>query len=181
MRLNLRTMIVLLEALTAKLEYLREVSATAPTEDDYAPLTAKAQRLIPSIRRYSVWLVSQASILNGDTMDADLASELGRLYTKTLNLLALHVPSNGRQVGYLLVEDEKTLGFLPLDNPKCECARRRYYSDAAGLTAKPRWYHKDIIRRDATQETQARLHDILADGLFLQRQKVSKGTMIARP
>ena len=180
MRLNLRTMILLLEALIAKLEYSGKSSATAPTESECVPLTAKAQRLIPSIRRYSGWLVSQASILNGDTMDADLASGLGRLYTKTLNLLALHVPSNGRQAGYLLVEDEKTLGFLPLDNPKCECARRKYYSDAAGLIAKPRWYNEDITRRDATDETQARVYDIIADGLFLQRQRVSKGPMIAR-
>ena len=170
---------MLLEALIAKMESPRKSSATARTENDHVPLTAKAQRLIPSIRRYSGWLVSQASILNGDTMDAGLASELGSLYTKMLNLLALHVPSEGRQVRYLLEEDEKTLGFLPLDNPNCECARRRYYISGTRLIAKPRWYDKDITPRDAIEETQARVHDIIADGLFLQRQRVSLVTTSA--
>lgn len=170
---------MLLDALLSKIEHPRRSSAIAPTGTDYVLFTAKAERMIPSIRQYSGWLVSQASILKGDTMDADLASELGRLYTKFLNILAVQVPSGGRQVDYLLVEDEKTLGFLPLDNPNCECSRRRYYSDAAGLVSKPRWYHKDITRLDSTEETQARTYDIIADGLYLQRQRVSKGNLFA--
>lgn len=181
MRLNLKTMVMLLRTLMARMVYPRNFSAITSTGNDDVPLTAKAQRLIPSIRQYSVWLVSQASILRGDTMYSDLASELGRLYTKTLNLLALHVPPDGQEAGYLLEEDERTLGFLPLDMPKYECAQRRYYSDAARLIAKARWYDKGVTRLNATEEMQARIHDILADGLFLQRQKVSERTMFARP
>ncbi|KAL9103499.1 MAG: hypothetical protein Q9163_001455 [Psora crenata] len=136
-------------------------------------VTAKMRRVIPSLRQYSSWLVSQAAILAGQTADASLnalAGDLGKLYIHVLNLLlgAFSV-SDLPCIEYMLEEDEETIGFAPLDGPEYERMKRRYYQNDT-VSRKPKWHGKGIKRLHPTKEMLGRVGDLLADGLYLHTQ-----------
>lgn len=132
------------------------------------------RRVLPSLRNYSSWLVSNATILAagiGDTALNVLVQELWKIYTNALTLLVSSFPLSGLPppVDYLLDEDEDTLSFKPLDNKD---AQRRYNSDVTG-SRKPKWHDRGIQRQHPNVEMLWRIRDFLADGLIIQSYEVS--------
>ena len=184
MRLNVKTFHALLQILQPELELLGidgppDFSQDNTESSEFPEAMAKARWILPSIRQYSSWLVSQAAILAGETADKLLnveARELGRVYVQVLNLLVnafsvLDLPT----IEYMLEEDERTIGFMPLDGPEYDRMKCRYYEDDM-ITRKPRLHDKDIRRREPGIEMQGRIRDIIVDGLYLAKQEVCRET-----
>ena len=134
------------------------------------------RRILPSIRHYSSWLLSQAAILAGGTADSLLNAHIrdfGNLYAHSLNsLIASFKIHELPIINYLLEEDEDTIGFVPLDSSECERMKLRYYEDDL-VTRKPRWHDKGVERLHPKKEMLGRIKDLLADGLWLHTQEVS--------
>ena len=174
-RLNVKTFFTLLQILLPELE--RFVSEDV-LEDGPRPaigsarLTAVTRRVLPSLRQYSSWLTSNASILSTQAEDSSLSvevKEMWKIYANTLTLLASTFPvTELPSVEYLMEEDTDTLGFKPFAN---EHTRRRYYSADTGQQ-KPKNSDHGIPRHHPNVEMYARIRDFLTDGMFLQLQEV---------
>jgi hypothetical protein len=122
LRLNIRTLFMLLQLLEPEL---------ADSSDDDAPdvtgrvnkknierVTAVTRRILPSLRQYSVWLVSRAEYITaqkGNSLISVYTGELWSMYCSTLSLLVGAFPlGNLSAVDYLLEEDAATVGMKPL-------------------------------------------------------------------
>ncbi|PGG96484.1 hypothetical protein AJ79_09574 [Helicocarpus griseus UAMH5409] len=112
-RLNVKTFFTLLQILLAELE----CSAAANESEKITPV---AQCVLPALRHYSSWLLSNSDSLVCEDQDTLLyvqIKEFWKMYASTLSLLtsSFDVPSLS-DVNYLLQEDEDTLGFSPFVN-----------------------------------------------------------------
>lgn len=179
-RLNVRTFFTLLLVLQPELERFAAepgFSANGTGTPISERVTAVTRRVLPGLRQYSSWLVSNASILAAQVGDSALNIQIGELwkiYANALTLLASTFPvSELRGMEYLLEEDEDTLGFKPFDN---ERTRRRYYCDDLS-TLKPRFYNQGKHRCHPNLETLGRIRDLLTDGMILQSQPVSRSRL----
>ena len=174
--MNVKTFFTLLQVLSPELERFvnddTQEDATGPRTSGSAKLTAVTRRVLPSLRQYSSWLVSNASILAAQAGDASLSvevRELWKIYASTLTLLASTFPvSELPSIEYLLEEDVDTLGFKPFMN---EHTTRRYYS-ADTVSPKPKFHDQGIQRNHPNVEMYGRVRDFLTDGMFLQLQEV---------
>ena len=174
-RLNVKTFFTLLQILLPELERFvsDDVQGDGPRPAlGSARLTAVTRRVLPSLRQYSSWLTSNASILSTQAEDSSLSvevKEMWKIYANTLTLLASTFPvTELPSVEYLLEEDTETLGFKPFDN---EHTRRRYYSTDTGQQ-KSKHSDPGIPRHHPNVEMYARIRDFLTDGMFLQLQEV---------
>ncbi|QSS54477.1 EST1 superfamily domain-containing protein [Histoplasma capsulatum var. duboisii H88] len=112
-RLNVKTFFTLLQILLSELE-----CSVAANESE--KITPVAQIVLPALRQYSSWLLSNSGSLiceDKDTLLCVQIKEFWKMYASTLNLLtsSFDVPSLS-DIGYLLHEDEDTLGFSPFVN-----------------------------------------------------------------
>ncbi|KKZ65238.1 hypothetical protein EMCG_08910 [[Emmonsia] crescens] len=122
-RLNVKTFFTLLQILLSELE----CSAGANESEKITPV---AQGVLPALRHYSSWLLTNCGSLVCEDQDTLLyvqIKEFWKMYAGTLSLLtsSFDVPSLS-DVGYLLQEDEDTLGFSPLVN---DITWRRYVDE----------------------------------------------------
>lgn len=169
-RLNVRTFFALLQVLLPELE--RSVSehvqsdGAAPSSGS-AKITAVTRRVLPALRQYSSWLLSNAEILAAQVGDNVLnvqVRELWKIYATTLTLLtSTFFVSELPQIEYLLDEDEDTVGFKPLDN---ENTKRRYYKEVNLVFQKPRYHDRGIQRHHPNVEMLGRIRDLLTDGMI---------------
>lgn len=174
--MNVKTFFTLLQVLLPELERFvsddTQEDATGPRTSGSAKLTAVTRRLLASLRQYSSWLVSNASILAAQAGDASLSVEVRefwKIYASTLTLLASTFPvSELPSVEYLLEEDVDTLGFKPFMN---EHTTRRYHS-ADSVSPRPKFYDQGVKRSHPNVEMYGRIRDFLTDGMFLQLQEV---------
>ena len=145
---------------------------TGPRTFGSAKLTAVTRRVLASLRQYSSWLVSNASILAAQAGDASLSVEVRefwKIYASTLTLLASTFSvSELPSIEYLLEEDVDTLGFKPFMN---EHTTRRYHS-ADSESPRPKFYDQGVKRNHPNVEMYGRIRDFLTDGMFLQLQEV---------
>lgn len=130
--------------------------------------------MLPALRQYSSWLLSNAEILVAQVGDNVLnvqIRELWKIYATTLTLLTSTFPvSELPQVEYLLEEDEDTVGFKPLDN---EITKRRFYDEINMTVQKPKYHDRGVQRHHPTVEMLGRIRDLLTDGMIQHSDDVS--------
>ena len=131
-------------------------------------ITVITRRLLPAIRQYSIWLVSETDILVAahPTSVSVYIKELWKMYADVLTgLINLFPVGELPYLDYLLEEDQTTVGFKPLrslkQNSNCDL-----YIDGKGKM-KPRSTDQGIERSHPNIEMQARVRDILLCGLAL--------------
>ncbi|PGH08623.1 hypothetical protein GX51_01143 [Blastomyces parvus] len=161
-RLNVKTFFTLLQILLSELE-----CSVAANESER--ITPVAQCVLPALRHYSSWLLSNSGSLvceDKDTLLYVQIKEFWKMYAGTLSLLtsSFDVPSLS-DVGYLLHEDEDTLGFSPLVN---DITWRRYVDERGHK--KPR---SDGVaeKLPAHIEMLFRVREFVIDGLDLVVQE----------
>ncbi len=169
------TFFTLLQLLSSELERCVDGdSQTNANGTGSAKLSAVTRRVLPGLRQYSSWLISNAPILAAGVGDIALNvqfKELWKIYANALTLLISTFPVSGLPlpIEYLLEEDEDTLGFKPLDN---EHAQRRYYTGTTGFR-KPKWHDQGVHRQHPNIEMLGRVRDIIIEGMVLQSREVS--------
>jgi hypothetical protein len=131
-------------------------------------ITVITRRLLPAIRQYSIWLVSETDILVA-THPASVSlyiKELWKMYADVLTgLINLFPVGELPYLNYLLEEDQTTVGFKPLRGPK-QNSNCDLYIDGEGKM-KPRNTDQGVERSHPNIEMQARVRDILLCGLAL--------------
>lgn len=169
-RLNVRTFFALLQVLLPELER----SVSDDTQDKGSALgsksvkiTAVTRRVLPALRQYSSWLLSNAEILLaaqvGDNVLSVQIRELWKIYATTLTLLtSTFIDFKPPHVEYLLDEDEDTVGFKPLDN---ERTKQRYYDEIDLVLRKPKYHDRGLQRHHPNMEMLGRIRDLLTDGM----------------
>ncbi|KAI9818492.1 MAG: hypothetical protein M1827_000551 [Pycnora praestabilis] len=169
LRLNVKTFFTFLQVLQPELERLFGDDVTIQNGDGSNngsdKITAVARRVLPGLRHYSSWLVSNSAFLVAQVGDTSLnvqIKELWKIYANTLTLLAATFPAAELpSVEYMLEEDEDTVGFKPFSS---ELAQKRYF---AGEMRKPKWHEQGVERCHPNIEMLARVRDFLTNGLEL--------------
>ena len=136
-------------------------------------ITAVTRRVLPALRLYSSWLLSNAEILAAQVGDNVLnvqVRELWKIYATALTLMtSTFAVSQLPEVDYLLDEDENTMGFKPLDN---ETTKRRYYAGADLVVQRPKYHDRGIQRHHPNVEMLGRIRDLLTDGMIQHLDEV---------
>ena len=166
----MRTFFALLQVLLPELE--RSVSEDIQSNDiapvsGHAKITAVTRRVLPALRQYSSWLLSNAEILAAQVGDNVLdvqVRELWKIYATTLTLLTstfriAELP----EIEYLFEEDEATVGFKPLDNKN---TKQRYYTGVDLILQKPKYHDQGIQRHHPNVEMLGRIRDLFIDGMI---------------
>ncbi|KAL6712804.1 hypothetical protein ACLMJK_009645 [Lecanora helva] len=135
-------------------------------------LTANIRHLLPGLRHYSSWVLSNSRMLATEPGKAALKmqiSGLWKLYAEALTLLISAFPVSGLppSIEYLLEEDEDTIGFEPLDN---KLASRRYCNTSTGYR-KPKWHNRGVHRQHSNDEMLGRIRDFITDGVVISNQQ----------
>lgn len=178
-RLNVRTFFALLQVLSPELE--RSVSEDirnngSALNSKTARITAVMRRVLPALRQYSCWLLSNVEYLLeaqvGDNVLNVQIRELWKIYATTLTLLtSTFCDYELPQVEYLLDEDEDTVGFKPfMDN---ENTKRKYYDGANLDVRKPKHHDRGVQRHHPNVEMLGRIRDLLSDGMIHHSDDVS--------
>lgn len=132
-----------------------------------AKMTAVTRRVLPALRQYSSWLLSNAEILVAQVGDNVLnvqIRELWKIYATALTLLtSTFSVADLPQVQYLLDEDEDTIGFKPLDN---EITKGRFYDGVDPAVQKAKYHDKGMQRHHPNVEMLGRVRDLLTDGMI---------------
>ncbi|KAJ6034522.1 hypothetical protein N7499_001727 [Penicillium canescens] len=169
-RINVKTFFTLLQILLVELE--RTASFEDSNGKDALPspdkVTVVARRILPALRHYSSWLLTNSQSLAEQKEEKDSAlsiqiKEFWKIYAGTLSLLAssfdvVRLP----EIDYLLEEDEESLGFAPLDQ---DATSRRYIG--GGDLAKPRMHDLGVERSHPNMEMLYRIREFVIDGLDL--------------
>ncbi|KAL2001059.1 hypothetical protein VTN02DRAFT_2296 [Thermoascus thermophilus] len=168
-RINVKTFFTLLQILLAELERIAtEDPGNKESKNGSDKVTVVSRRILPALRHYSAWLLSNSSTLVAEKEEKDTLlfvqiKEFWKIYANTLTLLAstfdvVHLP----EVDYLLEEDEETLGFGPFAN---EATSRRYVD--ANNKQKPRMHDPGVERNHPNIEMLYRIREFVIDGLDL--------------
>lgn len=133
-------------------------------------ITAVARRILPALRQYSTWLVSQYYIIAATTDEGPLNLHIKQMWTMYADVLTQIVstfPVNELpQVDYLLDEDETTVGFKPLREPENMVAADNVYVTEDGAL-KPRLTDAGVFQNHPNVEMLARVKHILCCALRL--------------
>lgn len=145
---------------------------TIENASDISPVT---RRLLPNLRLYSAWLMTNMQFLLVQRTDAlrIQVQELWQVYVEALNLLiSTFSLRNLPELPYLLEEDEDTLSFSAFS----DTARKRRYANTAGHMKSAR---NQETNQQIDEEMLYRIKDLVTDGLYLNRKKVSLCTVVA--
>lgn len=109
LRLNIKTLTVVLRAVEHELKQTKDFK-----------FTANMRKLLPPLRLYSAWLLENGRIVAGATElnSLDIQRPLWERYSNCLTLMASVFPTATQlpDVAHLLDEDQDTIGFAPLHN-----------------------------------------------------------------
>ena len=146
-------------------------TVTSPKDASYR-MSATVRRILPYLRQYSSWLVS--NVLHLVALETQKCvgiqvTKFWRIYADALTLLAatfqrLDLPN----VEYLLEEDEDTIAFTPFS--KSTTSGR--YLQGDGLTPRPRSRDQGVQRHHPNVEMLFRVKGLLEDGITLAVNKV---------
>jgi hypothetical protein len=139
-------------------------------------ITAIARRILPALRQYSTWLVSRSSDIAKTSAAIDNGQhnldikQMWSLYAEVMTKIAGVFPVEDlATVGYLLEEDETTVGFKPLRDSNLR-TESNLYVDENG-TLKPRLTDPGVERNHPNIEMLARIRDILLCALTLYAEQ----------
>ncbi|RMZ08473.1 hypothetical protein D0864_01729 [Hortaea werneckii] len=171
LRLNLRTFTTLLETLHDELSTSQDPEDQI--NDPADTLTPALRRVLPSLRLYSAWLLSNAHIIAGlanDDMLKRWIDGFWKAYARAVGIIAdedvLGIWTlEDYRVSYMLEEDADSIGFKPLQNEWTKLWRNWYQKD--NVIPKPRFWDAHVSRMPLDEEMLARLMGLLDDGLFL--------------
>ncbi|KAI9646713.1 hypothetical protein NHQ30_004710 [Ciborinia camelliae] len=181
---NLQVFCVLLQALISELsdaaeaENLESLTVTDASGDSFEKLSPVAIRVLPAIRQYFAWIISQRLLLVGLADGVDLEStgplvgHIQRMWKTAADALTALVSffpvASLPYLTYLLPEDEQTVGFKPLRDPPHGLEEYSLYNkDNGSLKARI----SDGIIRQPDSENYARIRDILRAGMALHFEK----------
>ncbi|TVY84902.1 Protein SMG7 [Lachnellula suecica] len=183
--LNLRMIFMLLQVLQPELEDPKsgedlpvqsdsstQTSSTQISSTPREKVTAVARRVLPALRQYSVWIVSQAPLIIASNEIGPVAlhaKKTWNMYADVLTRLASFYPVESlRSVHYLLEEDETTVGFKPLRDSSLPVQCNIYTDDDGRL--KPYVSDEGTKRHLPNEEMQARVLDIILCALILHQE-----------
>lgn len=184
LRLNVRCFFMLLSVLLAEIR--SDEYDDLPGDVSHPEKISPVMRLIlPTLRHYSIWLVSQAEMLNDlpahlpslcEVLDneADTVNnlkvhlkEMWRLYASTLCLLITTFPPRDLcdlpDIEYLLKEDSDTVGFRPLTDAHIAPYSTFVYKYLDG-TVKPHVTYQGVVQEQPEVEMVARIAQLVKDG-----------------
>jgi hypothetical protein len=178
LRFNARFLCVLLQTIQPELE-LDDAGEDLPSENrtsrsGRAPerITTVARRILPAIRQYSIWLVSRAPIITATAKNHPSSvyiQEMLRVYASVLTKLIHVFPVQELPVvGYLLEEDEATVGFKPFRDPSLP-ANCNFYIGQNGLP-KPRSTDRGVERSHPNVEMKSRIRNLFVCALVNHRE-----------
>ncbi|KAB8300273.1 hypothetical protein EYC80_000474 [Monilinia laxa] len=181
---NLQVFCILLQALISELadaaeaENLESLTATDGSGDSFEKLSPVAIRVLPAIRQYFAWVISQRLLLVGLANGVDsestgpLVGHIQRMWKTAADALTALVSFfpviSLPYLPYMLPEDEQTVGFKPLRDPPHGLEEYSLYNkDDGSLKA----FISDGIMRQPESENYARVRDILRAGMALHFEK----------
>lgn len=178
LRFNARFLYALLQTIQPELD-LDDNGEDLPSENETsrpgrAPerITAVARRILPAIRQYSVWLITRAPIITATAKghpSSMYIQEMLHVYANVLTKLIHVFPVQELpMVGYLLEEDEATVGFKPFHDPSLP-ASCNFYMGQNGLP-KPRSTDAGIERSHPNVEMKSRIRNLLVCALVNHRE-----------
>ncbi|KAK2774531.1 hypothetical protein FQN53_003651 [Emmonsiellopsis sp. PD_33] len=161
--LNIKTFLTLLQILLAELE------SSAATANESEKITSAAQSVLPPLRHYSSWLISNSTSLVSQSPGSSVYVQISaflKMYTKTLNILTSSFDApNLPDVNYLLYEDEDALSFSPLMNA---ITAAKYVDDRGQKTARA----SDVEKKFPVDvEMLYRVREFIIHGLQLVTQE----------
>ncbi|KAL2408091.1 hypothetical protein ABEF95_002196 [Exophiala dermatitidis] len=170
-RMNIATFITFLEPLVEELQAIPSVGRRTPSRASSDPfrLTPITRRMLPHLRLYSGWLLSNAQqLLENETHRPEMAT-LWRFYAHALSLLrqAFPVIQKTPELPYLLDEDGDTLALSPFSSLVKETRLR----GADGRT-KPVYGEATVGSRSVENEMLYRVKCLIKDGLFLCKKEM---------
>jgi len=128
------------------------------------------RRVMPVLRYYSAWLLSNVHVLQGLSTDQYLRSEINqfwRVYARAIDLVSVVFPiwelEDLPEVTYMLDEDAGTIGFKPLQH-----ARSNHFwhvKETGVMRPRASDLGVDLVSQD--EEMLIRIRAFLVDGLFL--------------
>jgi len=176
LRFNINTFFTLIQILLRELEHVvaeDDPLCKVPSSKDISDrISATARRILPCLRQYSSWLVSNASHLvaleNHEFVGVQV-TEFWRSYADALTMLAATFPkSDLPRVDYLLEEDEDTIAFSPFASGNTS----KRYLRADRITPRPRSRDQGVQRHHPSVEMLFRIRGLLEDGIALAARPV---------
>lgn len=173
--LNIRMTFMLLHVLEPELEdqsYCSDISADTTPTSSHEKVTAIARRVLPALRHYSIWLVSEGAgfIISNVGNVVIHAKELWKMYANVLTrLIAFYPIESLLPVNYLLDEDEITIGFKPLRDSAVPQDLSPYHDENGVL--KPHVTDSGSKRSLPNEEMKARVRDIVICSLILHKEE----------
>ncbi|TAQ90416.1 hypothetical protein B7494_g1243 [Chlorociboria aeruginascens] len=179
---NIRMLLTLLKLLQPEFEdrpYGEDLPNSTDTSQPAKPrdvITAVARRVLPAVRRYSVWLLLQAPIIvaysSGDMVPSGSGDVMAhtRAMWKTFAEVLTRIPTYFAvpelpSLKYLLEEDETTVGFKPLQDVP---GYNIYTLETDDKVLKQRSTDHGVQRCHPNEEMLARVRDILICAMHLQ-------------
>ncbi|KAL9107838.1 MAG: hypothetical protein Q9227_007353 [Pyrenula ochraceoflavens] len=166
--LNVKTFSRLLQILLSELESYNADNDHLERQSSTERLTATTRRILPALRQYSSWLLSNSDLLIAQQKKSLInveIKEFWKIYTDSLTLLATTFPNqDSPAVDYLLDEDEDTIAFEPLFN---QATGTRYYR--SGSTQLKARVGANVERHHPNQEMLSRIRDFIEDGRILTK------------
>lgn len=174
LRLNIKFFSTLLEGYATDLEKLSGQDRGSKTEKKLSHnVTQLARHVLPCLRLYSIWLLSNAHIVAaqvGDEVLLQTSRQFWATYASVLSTIVTIFPfSELPSVGYQLEEDVDAYAFTPLESDRS----RKLWFDMATGGPKPKFSDPDLPRLDIDTEMLARVRELLVDALILAVDGVS--------
>ncbi|KAG9247102.1 hypothetical protein BJ878DRAFT_539624 [Calycina marina] len=183
LRFNVRFLHVILQTLYPEMETsvsgqdLPNFGITPRPQKRHGMFTTVARRLLPALRQYSTWIVTQADILIKvrDDRVTQVRSHINltwSMYAEVLSRIAKLYPLGTLPSSYyLLKEDTMTIGFKPFFDPEIVTHEElKFYLTKSG-SLKPRYTDHDVQRSSPDAEFLSRVRDILMCAMAIQTQE----------
>ena len=167
---NLATMSMLLRTLRREVRRppQAEEGRLEPPTESMSRITPTARRILPLLRTYSAWLLSNARYLS-HCEDEEVTHNFWNTYTKCLSrLVDVFSIREIADIPYLLQEDEDTLAFTGME----QIAIQLHFADQAGSMKSARSAVKHSEANKLAPDMLYRVKGLITDAIYLYRHKV---------
>jgi len=170
-RINVKTFTALLQVFYDGMKMV-DLDATMTDDDEMlaSRLSDITRRVMPVLRYYSAWLLSNVHVLQGLSTDESLRSEINqfwRAYARAIDLVSVVFPiwelEDLPEIAYMLDEDADTIGFKPLQHAR---TNNLWHVKETGVL-RPRASDLGVMLASQDEEMLIRIRAFLVDGLYL--------------